>query len=163
MRSPPSLPSPMAKNGRGVSRIIDQAAADDFHEVERNAFELEGLVRRERNRASAFERFPDERRGEDDAVGIERGERLIHQEHAGRMKHRASECKALFHSAREGAHAFVGGCRETHAFEPSRDVAARAAMRTVEAVNLRVKLEVFVRGQIWIEEALMRQDADAAA
>ena len=64
------------------------------------------------------DRFAHQRRGERGAVGVERRERLVEQQHVGPRQHRARDRKALLHPARKPAHAGVGGGAKRDPLQP---------------------------------------------
>ena len=110
------------------------------------------------HRGAAFDRAANQRRDDFRAVMVERRKRLVEQQQHRIRKHRARRRKALLHPARERAHAGIGNVGQSDPAEPLLGRRARVGDR----IKLGVEFEILARGQIRVEETLMRHQADSA-
>jgi hypothetical protein len=92
-------------------------------------------------------------------VGVEARERLVEQHELRVVEERAAEGEALLHPAREGRDPGVALLPEAEALEQHAD--ALAPFR--DAVEAAVELEVLERGELAVDERLVREVADRGA
>ena len=90
---------------------------------------------------------------------VQRAERLVEQQQVGVVKEGAAEREPLEHPAREGAGALGSSLPETEALEQHADSLPPLG----HAVQASVEVEVLERGQLTVDERLVREEAESRA
>ena len=93
-----------------------------------------------------------------DGAVVERGERLVEQQHRRLVQERAGHRQALAHAARELAHQAVADAIEAGAFQPFE----RRPPRVGQAVERREELQVFERRKLVVDRDAVADEADPA-
>ena len=91
--------------------------------------------------------------------GVERAERLVHQEHVGVLRERAGERDALAHAARELVRPALGEVAEVHHLEQLRG--ARPALGARHACELQRDLDVAAHGEPREQRGFLEHQAGA--
>ena len=93
------------------------------------------------------------------SFGVERGERLVEQQQRRLVQEDAAEREPLEHPARERAGALVARVPQVEALEQHPDPLAPLG----HAVEPAVEIEVLQRGQLAVDERLVREEAERRA
>ena len=118
-----------------------------------------GLVGGDDERPLAGQSAPSSRVEERRAGLVEARVGLVEQQEVGIVQERPAEREPLLHPARERRHALVPRLPEPEALEQHPDPLAPLG----HAVEPPVEVEVLERGELAVDERLVRQVADAAA
>src|SRR5271156_3483648 len=140
-----------------LMRLRQQQPARDFEDRKLDAVDFGHRMRRRYHRRTAFDCAANQARNDFRAVMVERRERLIHQQQRRLREHRARGRQALYHPARERAHAIVGDVSKPDPAKPQFRRRARIGHRK----KLGVEFQVLARGQHRVEKTLMRHHTDS--
>ena len=146
-------PSPRRPRARGREQRLAPAAQAE-HEVGLGEPVLDVVRDQHARRAAAR---ADQRLDRAGGARVEVGERLVEQQQLGLVQDRAADRHALGHAARQRAHRLVAAPRH-----PDR-VEQRLDPRRRHAVQPRVEAQVLPRGEVAVEQRVVRQQPDAPA